>query len=222
VQRELISAVVSWASASVLRAASLPHWPAAGILPRWWRERLAHRLRPDLGADLLQGANALRHEIAIAVDDIVGAVTSARESEPAHSVSRGHRPGWPAGRLIGEQGPIACGGAGIPARAPVPLDRPGERSVPRLRARSRRAARLRRTRCRLQHAVADDSPMPELRTRGSEGLALGSVQERAAVSFDALEHGDQGRCQLEVGHHCLLSNLSSRYDAASISGQKTV
>jgi hypothetical protein len=41
------------------------------VMLRWRWQRVTHRLRSDFGADRLQGSDALRQEIAVAVDDAV-------------------------------------------------------------------------------------------------------------------------------------------------------
>src|SRR6266436_5922134 len=66
------SGVIANLTSSGPRAPSLlgcrPRWR---ILLRRRRQRLAHRLRPDLGADRSKGLDAWRQEIAIAINEAV-------------------------------------------------------------------------------------------------------------------------------------------------------
>jgi hypothetical protein len=55
----------------------------------------------------------------------------------------------------GKRASITRGHTRIPARASMPFDWPDERCLSRLQERSRRAPRLRRSRCSLQSAMAD-------------------------------------------------------------------
>jgi len=73
-QRNLaaMQGAASRSGSSASRAPSLsrgrPRWRI--LLRRRW-QRLAHRLRPDLGADRFQGLDAGRHKVAVAINEAV-------------------------------------------------------------------------------------------------------------------------------------------------------
>jgi hypothetical protein len=79
------------------------------------------------------------------------------EPEPNGACRAGllHALDGPLERGISKRASITGGYTRIPARASMPFDGPDDRCLSRLSERSRRAPRLRRSRCSLQSAMAD-------------------------------------------------------------------